>query len=559
MKRLILAASLTALLTACHSSPKTETAEVTPPQPSYKTCWDGSTGPCPPQPAPVVVAPSPPQVTTHWDGTVTYHGAPASGYTVPVPQERNRDQFADYDPNPYKSVVQQPVSTFSADVDTASYSFVRQYVEEGNLPPSDSVRVEEMINYFDYDYKKPASDDEPFAASMSIVPTPWNPETKLLQIGLQGYEPPISKRPDMNLVFLIDVSGSMKAENKLPLLQKSFEILAKQLTRDDTISIVTYASQETVALKPTRGDKTDEILAAIRGLSAGGSTAGQAGMQMAYEQAAKKFKRNGTNRIILATDGDFNVGISDRDELMAYVSDRRDEDIYLSVLGFGQGNLKDDKMQAIAQNGNGIAAYIDSVREARKFFSSDMAKNLIPIANDLKLQVEFNPALVAEYRLIGYETRALNREDFSDDKVDAGDTGAGHAVTAIYEINPVGSKTAFVEPLRYTSEKPEASSDFNNEYGFLKVRYKRPGKDTSRLITMAISVEDEFDGIRSAPPSTRFATAVAAYGLKLREDSQLEAMDWGKVADLARSARGDDPYGLRSEFVELVRNIEAMN
>ncbi len=475
---------------------------------------------------------------------------------------KSADEFAKFTNNPYKRVAEQPVSTFSADVDTASYSFVRQFVKDGRKPPKGSVRVEEMINYFDYDYDMPNSKKDPFKPNISVVPSPWNDQTKLVHIGLKGYDIPDRKRPDMNLVFLIDVSGSMDAQNKLPLLKRSFEYLVKNLGPYDKVSIVTYGPTVDTILEAVPGDRASEILAAIDPLRAKGGTAGAAGLQSAYAVAKDAFIKDGTNRIILATDGDFNIGISDPAELKTYVESRRDEGVYLSVLGFGQGNVKDNRMQAIAQNGNGTAGYIDSLREARKFFGNDMGKNFFPIANDLKIQVEFNPAKVSEYRLVGYETRAIAREDFNNDKVDAGDIGAGHTVTAIYEINPAGLRKQFVDPLRYGQEAGNSWSGgdaYAEEYGLVKLRYKRPGETMSRLMETPISVSAEVNRLSRASRDTRFATAVAAYGLKLRGDLFMDDMSWDDVTALAQNAKGVDAYGYRSEFVELTRDAASID
>ena len=467
----------------------------------------------------------------------------------------SQDEFAKYQNNPYKRVADSPVSTFSADVDTASYSFTRQYVQRGQRPPAGSVRVEEMINYFDYDYDVPRSKEAPFKPNITVMPSPWNAETKLVHIGIKGYDIPDRKRPPMNLVFLIDVSGSMKADNKLPLLKRSFETLVKNLNKDDKVSIVTYGPTVETVLIPTSGNRKPAILDAIAPLEANGGTAGAAGLQTAYRVAEQAFNDEGTNRVILATDGDFNIGISDPAELKTFIEDKRESDIYLSVLGFGQGNVKDNRMQAMAQNGNGTAGYIDSLREARKFFDRDMGKNLFPIADDVKIQVEFNPALVSEYRLIGYETRALKRQDFNNDKVDAGDIGAGHTVTAIYEINPVGSGSPFVDPLRYETKTPKPSKTaFNNEYGFVKLRYKLPGEKRSRLISEPISKANEYNRFDRAPVSARWATVVGAYGLKLRGDGFMQSMDWSDITQMAQNARGRDKNGYRSEFIELTRD-----
>ena len=508
----------------------------------------------PPAPSPVVAAlpaPAPMPPLLHYNHK-SHESGPIAHDTV------NQDEFEAFQSNPYKRVKDTPVSTFSADVDTASYSFTRQYVKRGEMPPKDAVRVEEMINYFDYDYKVPRSRNTPFKPNISVVPSPWNSQTKLVHIGIKGYDIPERKRPPMNLVFLVDVSGSMSAENKLPLLKRSFEQLVKQLNKDDKVSVVTYGETVETVLIPTRGDKTSNILAAIEPLQAQGSTAGEAGLQTAYRVAQQAFNDEGTNRVILATDGDFNIGISDPKELKSFIEKKRKSDIYLSVLGFGQGNVKDNRMQAMAQNGNGTAGYIDSVREAHKFFAVDMGKNLFPIADDVKIQVEFNPDLVEEYRLIGYETRSLARQDFNNDKVDAGDIGAGHTVTAIYEITPTNGSGAFVDPLRYGSntagQTASVQSEFGNEYGFVKLRYKLPGQDSSKLITTSIQTSDEYKAMASAPKSTRWASAVSAYGLKLRGDSYVDGFAWGDVTRLAQDAKGEDRYGYQAEFIDLTRN-----
>ena len=467
------------------------------------------------------------------------------------------EEYAAYQPNPYKSVAVDPVSTFSADVDTASYAMVRPYVRKGQLPPKGSVRVEEMINYFDYDYALPTDRSAPFKPNVAVMPSPWNAETKLVHIGVKGFDIAPEDRPAMNLVFLIDISGSMRAENKLPLLKKSLNILVDQLERDDRVSIVTYAAGEHVLLEGVRGHKKEQIREAIAGLKAEGSTAGQAGMQRAYEIAQANFKRKGVNRVIMATDGDFNVGIRNPEDLKNFVAEKRKTKVYLSMLGFGQGNTKDNRMQALAQNGNGTAGYIDSLREARKFFQTDLTANTFPIADDVKIQVEFNPALVSEYRLIGYETRALARQDFNNDKVDAGDIGAGHTVTAIYEITPFGSAKTFIDPLRY-STNTRASSDFAGEYAFVKLRYKLPGEKTSKLLTKAVTGNDEFASFNAAPNSARWASSVAAYGLKLREDSYMETLSWDDITRMAQGAKGEDRYGYKAEFVELTRDANSI-
>lgn len=483
---------------------------------------------------------------------------PEQSKVVPKP---TGDAFANKQPNPYKLAAQHPVSTFSADVDTASYSIVRGYVKRGQRPPAASIRIEELVNYFDYNYEVPRDKTVPFKPTINIMPSPWNAETKLLHIGIKGYEPPARKRPPLNLVFLVDVSGSMDEPNKLPLLKKSFKILVDQLRPEDKLSIVTYGPTVQTVLEPTSGYKKYDIMAAVSPLYAAGGTAGEAGLQTAYEMAERNFKRKSINRVVLATDGDFNIGISDPNELKQYIAKKRDKNIYLSVLGFGQGNLKDTTMQALAQNGNGNAGYIDTLDEAKKFFGKDMTSNFVPIANDVKIQVEFNPDLVSEYRLLGYETRALKRQDFNNDKIDAGDIGAGHSVTAIYEFTPKDAANKFIDPLRYggaVTGLPKPESDFGNEYAFVKLRYKLPGKTKSKLITRAVSRADEVDNFKSAPKSARFAAMVAAYGLKLRGDQYITDMGWAEITKNAKSAMSRDANGYKREFLELTKGAERM-
>ena len=360
-----------------------------------------------------------------------------------------RDRFAAFQANPVNVTSENPVSTFSIDVDTASYSFMRASLNEGVLPQPDAVRVEELINYFPYDYPAPTDPNTPFAVSVSLLPTPWNTGTQLLHIGIKGYELRTEAQPPANLVFLIDTSGSMGTPNKLSLVIKSFNLLLEELAPDDTVAIVTYAGSAGTLLAPTRVSERDAIRAKLGRLSSGGFTAGGEGIRQAYLLAEQSFVKNGINRVILATDGDFNVGITDVDELKGFVERKRASELYLSVLGFGMGNYNDELMQALAQNGNGHAAYIDSLMEARKVMVEQATSTLFPIAKDVKIQVEFNPAVISEYRLIGYETRMLAREDFRNDKVDAGEIGAGHSVTALYEVTRAGSGTERVPPLRY--------------------------------------------------------------------------------------------------------------
>ena len=467
------------------------------------------------------------------------------------------EHYDDVDLSPVRLVAEHPVSTFSSDVDTAAYANVRRFLNDGRLPPRDAVRIEEMVNYFDYDYAVPADAVPPFAATVAIAPTPWNAHTQVLHIGVQGFDIEPAERPRANLVFLVDVSGSMQGSDRLPLLQQSLRLLTERLNDDDTVGIVTYASGVRVVLEPTPGSRRSDILAAIDRLQAGGSTAGAAGIEQAYALAQRHFDDDAINRVILGTDGDFNVGIADPDRLEDYIAQQRDTGIYLSILGFGRGNLNDRLMQRLTQAGNGNAAYIDSMLEARRVLVDEMTATLFPIANDLKLQVEFNPAMVAEYRLIGYETRALRREDFNNDAVDAGDIGSGHSVTALYEITPVDSPARRVDDLRYGGQ-PLATdgATHSDEYAFLRIRYKLPGEDDSRLVERPITRADVHDAIDAAPVATRFATAVAAFGQLLRGDPYLDTFDFDDIYALASGARGDDPFGLRAEFIQLVLTAE---
>jgi Ca-activated chloride channel family protein len=454
--------------------------------------------------------------------------------------------------NGVTAVADQPVSTFSVDVDTASYGLMRRYLNDGVMPPQDAIRPEEVINYFSYGYQVPDSAEQPFSTTVAVTPTPWNANTRLVHIGIQGYDIVREERPRTNLVFLIDVSGSMSDVDKLPLLQRAMRLLVNELGKNDTVSIVTYAGNAGTVLEPTSGDRHGTIEAAIQALGAGGSTAGAAGIQAAYSLAEQSFIEDGVNRVILATDGDFNVGIADPNRLEDYVAEKRDSDIYLSVLGFGRGNYNDVMMQKLAQAGNGNAAYIDTLQEARKVLVDEIASTLFTIADDVKIQVEFNPARVSEYRLVGYETRALRREDFNNDAVDAGDIGAGHTVTAIYEIVETGSEGALLDPLRYQTGA-QAAADPSGEIAFIRVRYKMPGSDESQLIEMAVDdtyLHREFD---AAPQYARFAAAVAAFAQKIKGAPYLADYSYEQIAEVAAAARGDDPYGYRNEFVQLVR------
>ena len=474
-------------------------------------------------------------------------------------RDAGRDRFEDFESSPVKRTAEAPVSTFSIDVDTASYSFVRRMLNSGVLPQKDAVRIEEMINYFDYAYPLPASREQPFEPSVALAPSPWAPDKLLMHIGIKGFDVAADEKPRSNLVFLIDVSGSMDAPDKLPLVKQSLKMLVDGLGPDDTVAIVVYAGAAGTVLEPTRAEERSKIIAALERLSAGGSTAGGEGIRQAYTLADSQFEEDAVNRVILATDGDFNVGIISPPELQDFIERKRETGVYLSVLGFGQGNLNDRLMQTLAQNGNGAAAYIDTLNEARKVLLEEASSNLFPIARDVKIQVEFNPALVAEYRLIGYETRALRREDFNNDAVDAGDIGAGHTVTAIYEITPAGSGAALIDERRYReASKPDTAVPegyFRDEYAFLKIRYKLPGEKSSSLITRPITVADAVDeeGAGQLSRDTAFAAAVAGFGQLLKGGRYTGDFTYDDVADLARKSKGDDEFGYRSEFIRLVR------
>lgn len=468
---------------------------------------------------------------------------------VVIIPEADTEAYANEAPNPLKVVVEEPVSTFSIDVDTASYGVVRNSLLNGYMPPREAVRVEEMINYFPYAYPGPEG-DVPFQPTVSVVPTPWNAGTQLIHIGIQGEMPVVEDRPPLNLVFLIDTSGSMNSANKLPLLKQSFALMLSQLRPEDQVSIVTYAGSAGRVLEPTAASDRTVILNALNRLDAGGSTAGQAGLQQAYATATEMAEEGEVTRVILATDGDFNVGIDDPEALKDFIADKRDTGVYLSVLGFGRGNLDDATMQALAQNGNGQAAYIDTLSEAQKVLVDQLTGALFPIANDVKIQVEFNPAQIAEYRLIGYETRALRREDFNNDAVDAGDIGAGHSVTAIYEVTPVGSPAQMTEPLRYQESEV---ADVSDELAFLRLRYKEPGASVSQLIEQPITAD------LTGGAETGFAVAIAGFGQVLRGGNYLVDWSYDDAIALANANRGDDPFGYRTEAIRLMRLAETLD
>ncbi|OYW53436.1 MAG: hypothetical protein B7Z10_06195 [Rhodobacterales bacterium 32-66-7] len=469
--------------------------------------------------------------------------APLPTVDAPITLEPDTEAYANADPNPVKITADEPVSTFSIDVDTASWAVVRSTLNLALMPTPDQIRIEEMVNYFPYAYPTPTA-EEAFTSTISVMPTPWNPGTRLVTIGIQGALPEVAERPALNLVFLIDTSGSMEDPSKLPLLKQSLTLMLAELRPEDQIAIVTYAGSAGQVLPPTAAADRATILAALDSLAAGGSTAGAEGLELAY-QVAEGMKSDGeVSRILLATDGDFNVGVSDPEGLEAYVAKQRETGTYLSVLGFGRGNLDDAVMQSLAQNGNGQAAYIDTLGEARKVLVDQLTGALFPIADDVKIQVEWNPAAVAEYRLIGYETRALRREDFNNDAVDAGEIGAGTQVTAIYEVTAPGSDALLNDPLRYGTA---TATEAGGELGFLRLRWKAPGEETSTLRETPIT------GAEGATSEARFAAAIAGFGQLLQGSVYLGDWGWDQAIDLALSARGDDPYGYRIEAVNLMR------
>ncbi len=494
---------------------------------------------------------------------VAKHAQPSTGMVLNSIRQANeplyRENYQHMENHSVIRVTDNPVSTFSIDVDTGAYSNMRRWLNQGQLPPEDAVRVEEFINYFNYDYPYPKNSKVPFQVSTEIAPTPWNTNTRLLRIGIQGYKVPREQLPASNLVFLLDVSGSMNSPDKLPLLQQALTMLVGQLDARDRISMVVYAGASGVVLPPTPGNCKADILTALQQLQAGGSTNGAAGIQLAYQLAQQNFIENGVNRVILATDGDFNVGLASTEELIDLIQRKRKAGIALTTLGFGTGNYNDHLLEQLADEGNGNYAYIDRLQEAKKVLAEELSATLLTIAKDVKIQIEFNPALVSEYRLIGYENRVLNEEDFANDKVDAGEIGAGHRVTALYEISLTGSAGQRLPPRRYQSDKTESGDGdaaFSNELAHLRIRYKLPNESVSKLIQSAVM--DSGINARGGD-SFNFAAAVAAFGQKLRGGTFLEDFSYTDIAELARQSRGDDPQGYRSEFMQLVSLAETLD
>jgi len=474
------------------------------------------------------------------------------------PQDLSQEDYELINDNPFFLAKTQPLSTFAIDVDTAAYSNVRRFLNDGMLPPADAVRIEEMINYFNYDYPQP-TDDKPFSITTELSEAPWQPQHKLVRIGIQGRDIESEVLPPSNLVFLFDVSGSMNEPNKLPLLKSAFRLLVNELRPEDKVAIAVYAGSSGLVLPATPGSDKDTILAALDSLEAGGSTAGGEGIELAYKEAVNNLVEGGNNRIILATDGDFNVGPSSDAELVRLIEQKRDQGVFLTVLGFGSGNLKDSKMEQLANKGNGNYAYIDSILEAKKVLVTEMGATLLTLAKDVKIQVEFNPSQVQAYRLIGYENRLLAAQDFNDDTKDAGELGAGHSVTALYEIVPTGIDSPIdlpqIDELKYQATQTP-TADFGSELMQLKLRYKQPNGDTSELISQAIANQSK--PLAGASNDFRFAAAIAEFGMLLRESPYAGESSFDEVLELARNAKGNDLEGYRSEFIRLAETAQAL-
>ena len=472
------------------------------------------------------------------------------------PQQRNAETYKEIKENSFVAVAQQPVTTFSADIDRAAYANVRRIIGYGKIPPKDAVRIEEMVNYFDYDYPAPEEGSaSPLRVSPELAPAPWNPNHLLLRIGLQAKKIDLAQAPPSNIVFLIDVSGSMDEENKLPLLQSSFKMLLGQLRPDDKVAIVTYANGTKVALPSTSVKEKEKIIKVLDNLYASGGTSGGKGIQLAYEQAQKSFIKNGNNRIILATDGDFNIGINNTTDLEKFIEKQRESGIYMSVLGFGMGNYRDDMAETIADKGNGNYAYIDNITEAKKVLVNELSGTLFAVAKDVKLQLEFNPKYVKEYKLIGYENRMLANEDFTNDKKDAGEIGAGHTVTALYELVPSDGKVA--QSLRYQSQELNEKGK-GNELGFLKIRYKDPKVKDAKSVEITEPLVFNKKALKETSTDYRFAASVAEFGILLRDNSNKANATYDQVIELAEGAIGKDPEGYRKEFVRLVKSVKML-
>ncbi|WP_337992870.1 vWA domain-containing protein [Flavobacterium sp. KACC 22763] len=463
--------------------------------------------------------------------------------------DANTESYAGLEENPFESPLKEPLSTFSIDVDNASYTNIRRFINEGQKVPKDAVRVEEMINFFKYKYPQPDG-EHPFAINTEYSDCPWNKNSRLLKIGLQGKNIPMANLPAINLVFLVDVSGSMDEPNKLPLLKESMKVLVKELRSTDKVSIVVYAGSAGVVLEPTSGDNKDEIMDAFDDLHAGGSTAGGEGIELAYKLAQQNFIKDGNNRVVIATDGDFNVGASSDDDMLKLIEQKRESGVFLTVLGFGMGNYKDSKMEILADKGNGNYAYIDNIQEANRFLGKEFKGSMFAIAKDVKIQIEFNPNHVQAYRLIGYENRKLNAEDFKNDKIDAGELGSGHSVTALYEIVPVGVESDYVpSDLKYTKTQ-KVAENHSDELATVKFRYKKP--DGNKSIEIVNVIADKKTDLENSSQDFKFTTAVSWFGLKLRESKYIANSSSSDIKRLAKSGLSNDEDGYRSEFVRLV-------
>jgi Ca-activated chloride channel homolog len=503
-------------------------------------------------PSPAVRPPARPAYRHVSSGTAMQIAPAAQPLVVGGDPDHNTEAYARIDDNPFFRSQTAPLSTFSADVDTASYSNLRRFLTGGRLPPKDAVRIEEMLNYFKYDYPAPAR-GEPFSITTELGTSPWNPKHQLVRIGLATAPIADAQVPARNLVFLIDVSGSMNPPNRLPLLKQSMSLLIDTLRPEDRVSMVVYAGASGVALPPTSGRDKDKIRAALFALEAGGSTNGASGIKLAYQLAAQTKIKGGINRVILATDGDFNVGVTSEGELTRLIETERERGVFLTVLGFGMGNLKDSTMEKLANRGNGNYAYIDSIAEARKVLVKEAGATLVTVAKDVKLQVEFNPAKVAGYRLIGYENRLLRHQDFNDDKKDAGDMGAGHTVTALYELVPAGVEVpgAKVDALKYqTATSPNAAAA-GAELMTIKVRYKAPDGNTSKLLSRAVT--GQATELAKTSHDFRWAAAISAFGMLLRDSPYRGNLTWKEIRALAEGAKGKDSEGYRTQALELIR------
>lgn len=530
-----------ALLVACSSSDTPHKAKNIPAPDGYVTSHE-----------PTVMM----SRTTDGSGTILY-GAIKGGLTnndgYVRPLVTDREEYAELPTSPVHLVAENPISTFSIDVDTGSYSNVRRFLNKNRLPPRDAVRLEELVNYFDYNYPQ-SKNGTPFSLSTEVFDSPFKAEAKIMKIALRADDRDSKELPPANLVFLVDVSGSMNSDDKLPLVKQTLRILTEQLREQDRVAIITYASGEKLVLPSISGKNKKEILQVVDSLQAGGATAGEQAIQMAYREAEKSYIPNGINRIILATDGDFNVGVRDRNALATMVAEKRKSGVSLSALGYGTGNYNEAMMEKIADVGNGNFFYIDSRREAKKVVARELSATLMTVAQDVKIQVEFNPTTVREYRLIGYENRQLKREDFNNDAVDAGDIGAGNRVTAFYEFVPVGKK-GWIDDSRYAATPVAKGKD--NEYAFIKLRYKLPQQTQSKLFSQAVSVGSR--SFANASSDSRFAMAVVAYGEALRGGEYNGKMSWDDIHALAKNNQKPDPYGDRAEFVDLVEMAKSLS